>query len=335
INADLRVVSDKEFPFALHHFTGSKEHNVAMRGRAQRLGYKMNEYGLFKGKKAVACRTEEDIFEKLGLSFIPPEMREDRGEIESAERKTIPALIVDRDIRGIFHNHTLHSDGSASVEEMVKAARAAGYDYIGLSDHSRSAGYAGGLDAARVRKQHQEIDAVQKKFKDITIFKGIESDILKDGSLDYPDKVLASFDFVIASVHSNFNLSRKDQTARVIKAVQNPYTTMLGHPTGRLLLTRDGFPIDLEAVIDAAADCGVVMELNANPMRLDLDWRILAFARERKVPVSINPDAHSIEGIGHVRYGVGIARKGWLTKKDVFNAKTSGEVRKALDARRR
>lgn len=334
INADLRVVSDTEFPYALHHFTGSKEHNVAMRGRAQRLGFKMNEYGLFKGEKLIACKDEKEIFAKLGLAFIPPELREDMGEIAAAETKKLPHLIEQTDIKGIFHNHTVYSDGKATLKEMVAAARSAGYEYIGISDHSRSAHYANGLEIERVRKQQKEIDALQKSYKDITIFKGIECDILPDGELDYPDNVLASFDFVIVSIHSKFAMTEAEMTKRIIKAIKNPYVTILGHPTGRLLLTREAYPVDMPKIIQAAHDHGVVMELNANPMRLDLDWRLGPLTVEKGVPVSINPDAHSIEGISDVQYGVGIARKGWLTRESVFNTKPATEMKKALAHRR-
>lgn len=334
INADLRVVTDAEFPYALHHFTGSKEHNVAMRGRAQRLGFKMNEYGLFKGEKLIPCKDEKEIFAKLGLAFIPPELREDLGEITAAESKNLPKLVEAGDIKGIFHNHTLYSDGNATLKEMVETARSAGYEYIGISDHSRSAHYANGLEIERVRKQQKEIDALQKEYKDITIFKGIECDILPDGTLDYPDDVLASFDFVIVSIHSKFNMTEADMTERILKAIKNPYVTILGHPTGRLLLTREAYPVDMRKIIQAAGDYGVVMELNANPMRLDLDWRLGPLAVETGVAVSINPDAHSVEGIRDVQYGVGIARKGWLTRESVFNTKPAAEMKKVLAQRR-
>jgi len=334
INADLRVVSDAEFPYALHHFTGSKEHNVAMRGRAQRLGFKMNEYGLFQGEKLVHCRSEEEIFSNLGLAYIPPELREDMGEIAAAETGSLPTLVEEGEIKGIFHNHTVYSDGSATLEEMVEAARAAGYEYIGISDHSRSAQYAHGLEIERVREQQTKIDALQKQYEDITIFKGTECDILPDGSLDYPDDVLASFDFVIVSIHSKFNMPEAGMTNRILKAIKNPYVTILAHPTGRLLLTREPYPVDMPKIIRAAGDHGVVMEINANPMRLDLDWRLGPLTVEEGVPVSINPDAHSVEGVRDVRYGVGIARKGWFTRESVFNTKTASEMKKVLARRR-
>lgn len=334
IQADLRVVSEAEFPYALHHFTGSKEHNIAMRARAQKMGMKMNEYGLFKDDRLISCKDEEAIFARLGLVYIPPELREDMGEIKAAEEKRLPKLLEEEDIRGIFHAHTTYSDGNARLEEMVQAAQAAGYEYIGISDHSQSAKYAHGLEVARVREQHDEIDKVQKRYPGITIFKGIECDILSDGSLDYSDDILATFDFVIASVHSKFNMTEEDMTARVVAAIRNPHVTILGHPTGRLLLSREGYPINLQKVMDVARECGVVMELNAHPHRLDLDWRLGPYARERGVSISINPDAHSTEGIGDVIFGVGIARKGWFTSEEVFNTKSATEMKKILSQRR-
>ena len=333
LQADLRVVTEAEFPFALHHFTGSKEHNIAMRGRAQKMGIKMNEYGLFRGKKLIPCKNEKDIFSKLGLSYIPPELREDMGEIQASEDRKLPRLIEDDDIQGIFHTHTTYSDGNATLEEMVRAAKAAGYEYIGISDHSQSAKYAHGLEVERVRQQHREIDSLQKKYPGITLFKGIECDILPDGSLDYSDPILATFDFVIASVHSKFKMTEEDMTRRVIKAIRNPYVTMLGHPTGRLLLSREGYPINLQKIIDAACEQGVMIELNAHPYRLDLDWRMGRYANERGLSISINPDAHSTEGIKDVRYGVGIARKGWFTRDSVFNTRSALEIKKAFSRR--
>jgi DNA polymerase (family 10) len=336
INADLRIVSDEEYPYLLHHLTGSKEHNIAMRGRAQRMGIKMNEYGLWRepdGRK-IPCRDEEEIFRELGLAFIPPEVREDTGEIAAAERHEIPGLLEEKDIRGIFHTHTTYSDGSGTLEAMVKAAQDLGYAYIGISDHSQSAQYANGLKPDRIRQQHREIEEVQARFRKIKIFKGIECDILADGSLDYTDEVLAGFEFVIASVHSRFNLSEEEQTQRVVKAMRHPSVTMVAHPTGRLLLSREGYKINLRKILEAAAEHGVIMELNASPYRLDLDWRVLKQAKELGVAVSINPDAHSTEGLADVRYGVGIARKGWLTRKDVFNTRTAADVTQALSRRR-
>jgi DNA polymerase (family 10) len=333
LQADLRVVTDREFPYALHHFTGSKEHNTALRGLAKSLGLKMNEYGLFRGDELIPCATEAEIFAALGMDEIPPELRENLGEIEAAQARRLPALIAESDIQGIFHAHTTESDGRHSLEEMVTAAKALGYRYLGISDHSRSAHYANGLSIERVRAQHKAIDEVQQRHPEITLFKGIESDILADGSLDYPDEVLNSFDFVIASVHSRFGMTEDEMTARVIKAISHPAVTILGHPTGRLLLSREGYHLNLGKVLDAAKTHNVVIELNANPHRLDLDWRFCKDARDRGVQLSINPDAHSTEGLSDTRYGVGIARKGWLTRADVFNTQSTDQMRHALAAK--
>jgi len=334
LQADLRVVTDAEFPFALHHFTGSKEHNTALRGLAKSQGLKMNEYGLFRGEELIPCASEADIFAALGMEEIPPELRENLGEIEAAQGRRLPALITDADIQGVFHAHTTESDGRDALEEMVGAAAALGYRYLGISDHSRSARYANGLSIERVRAQQAAIDEAQRRHPEITLFKGIESDILPDGSLDYPDDVLTSFDFVIASVHSRFGMTEAAMTDRVVKAISHPAVTILGHPTGRLLLSREGYPLDLTRVLDAARRHHVVIELNANPHRLDLDWRFCKDARDRGVTFSINPDAHSTEGLADTRYGVGIARKGWLTRADVFNARRADEMRQTLSAKR-
>lgn len=333
INADLRLISDIEFPFALHYFTGSKEHNVALRGRAKKIGIKMNEYGLFKGEQFIPCRDEDEIFKTLGLSYIPPELREDNGEIEAAEKGEIPELIATSDIKGLFHVHTTYSDSSMTIREAVNAARQAGYQYIGISDHSKSAYYAGGLSPERIKEQHEEIDTLNEELKDFYIFKGIESDILPDGSLDYDENILADFDFVIASVHSRFNMDEADMTNRIINSMANPYTTILGHPTGRLLLSREGYRVDMIKIIDSAAERGIVIELNSHPFRLDLDWRYCRYAKERGVKVSINPDAHNAGDLSNICYGVGIARKGWLTAVNVINTLSLAEMKAFLKKR--
>ncbi len=336
IQADLRIVTDEEFPYAVHHFTGSKEHNTLMRSRAKKMGMKMNEYGLFEGDKLIPCRDEEEIFARLGLDFIPPELREGLGEIEAAEAHSLPELVSEEDVRGIFHVHTTWSDGTATIEQMVEGVKALGLEYLGIADHSRSAAYAGGLEVGEIEKQASEIRSLNERMKDFTVLHGIESDILPDGSLDYPPDILAAFDFVVASVHSNFGLGEAAMTKRIIKAIENPYTTMLGHPTGRLLLAREGYKVDLNAVIDAAADCGVVIELNANPHRLDLDWRLLRRAKEKGVRIAVNPDAHHIAGLRDYIYGIGIARKGWLEKRDVLNTMSREEaMRYFKEARKR
>lgn len=332
INADIRVVADKEFPFALHYFTGSKEHNVQMRRIAREHKLKLNEYGLFQESNdtLVPCKEEKDIFEKLGLIYIPPELREDTGEIDAAAKEKLPKLIEVKDIRGAFHCHTIYSDGANSLAEMAEAARNRKWEYLGIADHSQSAQYARGLSNADIKKQRKEIDSLNEKFNSFRLFHGIESDILADGSLDYDDRTLGEFDYVVASVHSRFKMSEAEMTKRVIRAIQNRHTTILGHPTGRLLLSRDGYQIDLVQVIDAASDYGKAIEINAHPYRLDLDWRMVKYAKEKDVKIFINPDAHNTDGLDDVRYGVGIARKGWLEAGDVVNAMTLGEVLKFL-----
>ncbi|ABX31222.1 PHP domain protein [Petrotoga mobilis SJ95] len=326
INTDLRVVKDEEYPYALHHFTGSKEHNTAMRHRAKRMGIKMNEYGLFKGDTLIKCQDEEEIFRKLNLSYIPPEIRENMGEIEAAEKGEIPVLIEEKDIKGVFHVHTNYSDGANTLTEMVNGARELGYKYIGITDHSKSARYANGLKEEDILRQFDEIDRLNEKYTDIKILKGIESDILKDGSLDYEEDLLKQFDFVIASVHSNFKMSKEEMTERIIKAVKNKYTTILGHLTGRLLLSRDGYDLDVYKVIDACAEYNKIIEINSNPHRLDIDWRYIKYAKEKGVKLAICPDAHRVEGLLDVKYGVGIARKGWLKAKDVINTYNIDQV---------
>ncbi|MEW6186854.1 MAG: DNA polymerase/3'-5' exonuclease PolX [Thermodesulfobacteriota bacterium] len=319
IQADLRVVGPNLFPFALHHFTGSKAHHTALRGRAKNQGFKLNEYGLFQGEKLIACADESEIYKKLGLDYIPPELREDLGEIEAAENHALPVLVEEKDIRGAFHFHTHLSDGTPTLAQWVEAAEKAGLNYLGISDHSRSAAYAGGLKVENLEQQRKEIEAINKKQKKVHLFWGIESDILPDGSLDYPDEWLARFDFIIASVHSRFNMTEEEMTARIIRAMENPYTTMLGHPTGRLLLARDPYPVNMQAILEAAARNRVIIELNANPHRLDLDWRLMKKAKELGIKIAINPDAHHLDGLEDIAYGIGITRKGWLTKEDVFN----------------
>jgi DNA polymerase (family 10) len=319
INADLRVVGDEEFPFAANYFTGSKEHNTEMRARAKKMGFKLNEYGLFEGETLIPCKDEAAIYAKLGLAYIPPELREAQGEIEAAEKNELPVLITEKDVRGLLHVHTDASDGTVSAEEMARGATAMGFEFLGIADHSRSAAYAGGLSIERVKAQSKEIRELNKTLGGFRVFHGIESDILPDGSLDYPPDVLDLFDFVVASVHQNFRMSESEMTRRIVRAVENPYTTILGHPTGRLLLAREGYPVDLLAVIDAASRSGVAIEINANPHRLDLDWRYLRTAKEKGVKIAICPDSHTVKGMEDFRFGVGIARKGWLTKRDVIN----------------
>lgn len=333
IGVDLRVVKDSQFPFALHHFTGSKEHNTAMRHRARGMGLKINEYGIFEGEgqSDIECADEEEFFERLGLQYIPPEIRENTGEIEAAQLKELPRLVEYGDIKGIFHVHTRYSDGTSSIQDLADKAMEMGMQYIGISDHSRSAYYAGGLKTEDVLRQREEIDRLNERYNGFKVFAGIESDILTDGSLDYPDEVLASFDFVIASVHSAFGMDQKTMTERLITALKNPHVTMLGHPTGRLILAREGYPVDLERIIQVAAGYNKMIELNANPYRLDLDWRWCRRAKEMGVRVSINPDAHSPEGLEDLVYGVDTARKGWLEAADVFNCISLAGMKELLE----
>lgn len=335
MQADLRVVTDEQFPFALLYFTGSKEHNIRLRQRAIERELTLNEYELANEKKSVKCKSEEDIFAALGLPYIEPEMREDTGEIEAGEAKTIPALIADTDIRGVFHNHTTYSDGTASLEEMALAAKALGLEYFGVGDHSQSLTIARGLPPGVVRKQWAEIDQVNAKLKGVQIIKGTEADILEDGSLDYKDDLLAGFDYVVASVHSHFKMSEADMTARVCKALAHPAVTMLGHATGRLLLRREGYKINLDEVLKVAAKHGKMIEINAQPSRLDLDWKYVKQAKSMGIPIVINPDAHSPGELAFYKYGVHVARRGWLTKDDVFNTRSLSDVMKELARRKK
>lgn len=335
VQCDLRGVTDDQFAFALHYFTGSKAHNIAMRRRAIEHGYKLNEYALEGAKGSVACHTEADLFKALGLHEIPPELREDQGEIDFAATGQIPALVQLSDLTGTFHCHTDWSDGGATLEEMAEAAKAAGLHYLGIADHSRSAAYAGGLSIDRVRQQWEAIDKLNQKLgKSFRIFKGTECDILPDGSLDFPDELLAGFDYVVASVHSSFGLPREAMTARIVKAVRHPLVTMLGHPTGRLLLQRDGYALDLDAVVDAAAQAGTMIEINANPHRLDLDSAHCRRAKSLGVQIAINPDAHATGGFDDLQYGVGVARRAGLVASDVFNTAPLAKITAALEARR-
>jgi DNA polymerase (family 10) len=335
INADLRIVTDAQFPLALHHFSGSKEHNITMRSRAQtRFGIKLNEYEMLGPKGPIPVKDEVGFFRALGLDYIPPELREDTGEVEAAAKHELPELIDLDDLKGTFHCHTDWSDGNATLEEMAEAARALGLKYLGIGDHSQSLTVANGLTPDRVRRQQEEIDRLNERLSGIHIFKGTECDILPDGSLDFDDDLLATFDYVVASVHSRFGQSEEEMTERIVRAVRNPYVTMLGHATGRLLLSREGYHVDLEAVLRAAAKHGTMVEINAQPSRLDIDWIHCKRAKALGVQLVINPDAHSTGELELLRYGVDVARRGWLEKKDVFNTKTLAQATKALQARR-
>lgn len=341
VNMDLRVVGDTQFPYTLHHFTGSKEHHIPLRRRALSMGMTINDYGLFRGKEPdpanlVPCKNETEIYAALGLDYIEPELREDMGEIDAAAHHQLPELVKESDLKGVLHAHSTWSDGHNSIREMVEACLKRGFTYLGMTDHSKIAAYAGGLNEDALKRQGEEIDKLNEEYKGrIRIFKGIECDILRDGALDFSDEVLATLDFVVASIHSQFNLSQADQTQRMLRAIANPYVDIVGHPTGRLLLGREGYPLDQEAMIDAAAEHGVCIEINAHPSRLDLDWRFLHRARDKGIKIPINPDAHSTEGIDVMRYGVGIARKGWLRASDVLNALSAQEVEAFFRDRRK
>jgi DNA polymerase (family 10) len=337
LGCDIRVVTDKQFPFALNYFTGSKEHNIRIRQRAIDRGLKLNEYELASETKSIHCHDEKEIYAKLELDWMPPEMREDTGEIDLAEwvqgksKHRLPKLLEAADIRGVFHNHSTWSDGAATLEEMAHAAKKLGYEYFGIADHSQSLTVANGLSPARVKQQLAEIDEINKKLKGVRILKGAEVDILDDGRLDYPDKLLESFDYVVAAVHTLFGMPEEEMTRRIIAAVKHPLVTMLAHPTGRLLLRRDAYKVNLDRVLDACAEAGTMIEINAQPMRLDLDWKYCKRAKSLGIKIVINPDAHSTRELEFVPYGVDAARRGWLEAGDVFNTLSLKEVVKALE----
>lgn len=346
LQADLRIVPEAQFTFALHHFTGSKDHNVQMRQRALARGLSLSEWGLVpdagegtakeKAEKNQSKKAENEtaLFAALGLKFIPPELREGLGEIEAAEAGELPRLVEAADLRGAFHNHTTASDGRNTLAEMTAAAEALGWDYLGIADHSKASYQANGLTEERLLQQIEEIGALNasKRFK-THVFTGTECDILADGRLDYDEALLAKLDYVVASVHNAFTQDEATMTARIIRAIEHPCTTMLGHLTGRLLLRREGYKVDGTKVIDAAIANGVIIELNASPWRLDMDWRLWRKAAERGLITAINPDAHETAGLAHVRAGVNAARKGWLTKEQVLNTRSLAEVVKFFRAR--
>ena len=347
IQCDLRVVSGAEYPFALNYFTGSKEHNVVVRNRALQRGWTLNEYRLgpapvdpaAKKKRKEAepipeIREEADLYRALELDYIPPELRENCGEFEAAAGGRLPKLIEKENIRGTFHCHTTASDGRNSLEEMADAAEALGLQYLGIADHSRSLVQAHGLDETRLRAQTAAIRKLNTERTGFRIFSGVECDIMRDGSLDFDDDVLADLDYVVASVHSGFGMPEAEMTERVIRAISNPYVTMLAHPTGRLLLRREPYAIDIPAVIEAAAATGTWIEINAAPKRLDLDWRWWPLAKEKGVRCVINPDAHGVERLQELWFGIGVARKGWLTKGDVMNTLPLGQIEAELERKR-
>ena len=320
LQVDVRLLRPENYGAALIYFTGSKEHNVSLRGRAIKMGYTLNEYALatLKDERRVAGATEEEVYAKLKLDFIPPELRENCGEIEAAEQHRLPKLIEQSDLRGDLQMHTTESDGRHSIEQMAQAARKMGYEYVAITDHSKAVTVANGMDEARTREHARKIRAA--KVSGIRILAGIEVDILKDGRLDLTDEVLAELDIVVASIHSFMNMERAEITERMLAAIENPYVQIIGHPTGRILLRRDAMAYDMERILDAARRRGVIMECNAAPDRLDLKDAYLRMAKDRGVRVVISTDAHSIKNLELMRYGVQMARRGWIEKKDVLNA---------------
>lgn len=327
MQCDLRAVSNAQFPFALNYFTGSKEHNVAIRSRALKHGWSLNEYG-FTGDNLPAVHDEADIYRALGLDFIPPELRENRGEIEAADESTLPRLIEWENLRGTFHNHTTESDGRSTLDEMAEGARELGLQYLGISDHSKSSPQARGLDEERLTAQLEVIARWNREHggPQFRLFAGSEVDILKDGSLDFEDDLLARLDFSVASVHNVLNLDEETMTRRIIRAMESPHIAMIGHLTGRMLLRRDGYAVNHEKIIDCAAETRTVIELNCNPKRFDMDWRWWHRARDKGVLCSINPDAHSVNQLQFLRFGASVARKGWLRREDVINTRPLAEI---------
>ncbi|HWA11118.1 MAG TPA: helix-hairpin-helix domain-containing protein [Opitutaceae bacterium] len=373
LQADLRIVPEEQFVFALHHFTGSKDHNVQMRQRALARGLSLSEWGLVpaddreqseedggrktvkavvqerstsnvqrstskgrKGKAETAAIAEEkDLFAALGLHYIPPELREGLDEIAAAERGELPRLVDPLDLRGAFHNHTTASDGRNTLSEMAAAAEALGWEYLGMADHSKSSYQANGLSEERLLAQVKEIQALNRSGRCKThVFTGVECDILPDGRLDFEDEILAQLDYVVVSVHNAFTQDEATMTARIIRAIEHPGATMLGHLTGRLLLRREGYRVNVTKIVDAAIERGVIIELNASPWRLDLDWRHWRKAAERGLLCAINPDAHETAGLAHVQAGINAARKGWLTRENVLNTRTLAQVKKYFSAKK-
>lgn len=330
LQVDVRVVPEQSNGAALLYFTGSKAHNIALRALANEHGWKLNEYGLFAGRRRIAGASEDEVYAKLGLAFIPPEMREDRGEIALAKARGLPDLVTLSDIRGDLHVHSDWTDGTAPIAEMAAGAQARGYAYMALTDHSRRVAMAHGLDAARLARQIRDIERLNRTLKGFTILKGIEVDILKDGSLDLPDSNLARLDVVVAAVHSHFDLSREAQTDRVIRAMTNRLVSIIAHPTGRLIGEREPYAIDMDRVIAAARNLGCHLEINAEPDRLDLNDVHAHAAREMGVKLAISTDAHSVNGLGCMRFGIDQARRGWLTADDVLNTRPLPELRRLL-----
>lgn len=330
LQVDVRAVPEQSYGAALLYFTGSKAHNIALRGLANSHKWKLNEYGLFSGRRRIAGATEEEVYEKLGLPFIPPEMREDRGEIALAQAGRLPRLVATADIRGDLHVHSDWTDGTVSIAGMAAGAQACGYEYMALTDHSRRVAMTHGLDPARLSRQLREIDRINEKLDGFTILKGIEVDILKDGRLDLPDLSLAKLDIVIAAVHSYFDLPRDVQTDRIVRALHNPHVSLLAHPTGRLIGEREPYDVDMNRIITAAKELGCCLEINAEPDRLDLNDIHAHAAKSQGVKIAISTDAHSVNAFQYLRFGIDQARRAWLTPDDVINTRSLTDLRKLL-----
>lgn len=330
VHVDLRVVPDQSYGAALQYFTGSKAHNIAIRTRAVKRGLKVNEYGVFRGEKVLAGRTEEEIYAAVGLPFIEPELRENWGEIEAATRKRLPRLVTRADLRGDLHCHTKASDGHATIEQTAKAARDLGYDYVAISDHTQRVRVAHGLDAKRFAKHLEDIERVNERLDGITVLKSAEVDILEDGALDLPDEILKKLDLTVCAIHFKFNLSRAKQTERVIRAMDSPHFTILAHPTGRLLNEREPYEVDLERVMHAARERGCFLEVNAQPVRLDLSDVHCKMAKDIGVKVAVSTDAHSTTDLEFIRFGLDQARRGWLEREDVLNTRKWADVKKLI-----
>jgi DNA polymerase (family 10) len=323
-------VPEESYGAALHYFTGSKVHNIAVRKLGVERGLKINEYGVFRGTRRIAGASEESVFDQVSLPFIAPELREDRGEIEAAAAGRLPKLVRLEDLRGDLHAHTTASDGKSTLAQMAKAAQALGYEYLAITDHSRHATVARGLDPRRLGRQIKAIDKLNARLKGMHILKACEVDILADGTLDLPDAILAELDLRVCAIHYKFDLSETEQTERVIRAMDNPYFNVFAHPTGRLLGERAAYPIDLERILKTAKQCGCAIELNAHPTRLDIDDHVCRLAKEMGVKVAIGTDAHSTDGLRFMKYGIGQARRGWLEAGDILNTRSWPELRKVL-----
>ena len=333
LQVDFRIVNKDEYPAALLYFTGSKYHNVRLRQLAKERDLKLNEYGVFKGEKRLEVNSESDIYKLFDLKFIEPELREDKGEIEAAQNDNLPDLLTIDDIKADFHVHSNYSDGSLTIEEMVKAANDRGYSAIAFTDHSQSLNIANGLSEEEVKKQWKEIEEVRKNHHDFLILKGIEVDIKKDGSLDYRDEILKGFDIVIASVHSNFNLTKDEMTKRIIKAAKNPYVTILGHPTGRMLGQRQPFEFDFEKVLEVAKQNNVILEINSSPSRFDLDDEMAFQALKANVKLTINTDSHHSDQLNYMNYGVYIARRAWAKPENIINTYSNEKLKELFEVK--